>query len=277
MSGFAEKVRRLGYLPWILLAPPAAAAFLILLSVLADRMFPWPEAQRILAERNPSLIVCMALQSRTERFGAEVSGERSRTYIVFRKGSAPTTFTLQRELPNGEIQISEGTLGAVAPAVLAAFFGAALFAFWRAIGGSASPPPLLSDSRSRSERNDLNGLLYTAGSWVAWLSLVSWVGLVVFAIAGIATEGELSAFRESPLVEGLSSGFEVVVLASWLSAIVLWTRLEGNRTEHVLTLVLLIFCGAFWSFGYLLAKLPLLRPRAAPPRDPGARGAGRDV
>lgn len=277
MISFSAKVRRLGYIPWILLAPPAAAAFLILLCVVLDRVFPWPEAQRILAERSPSLTVCTALQSRTERFGAEVSGERSRTYIVFRKGSAPTTLTLQQELPNGAIQISEGAVSALAPAVLAAFFGAALHAFWRALGGGASPPPLLPDSQSRNDLNDLNGFLYTAGYCVAWLSLVSWVGLVAFAIAGIAPEGEVSLFRESPLVDGLSRGFEVVILASWLSAIVLWARLEGNRTEHVLTLVLLIFCGAFWSFGYLLAKLPLLRPRAAPPRDPEARGAGRDV
>jgi hypothetical protein len=43
VTSFSAKVRRLGYIPWILLAPPAGAAVLILLCVLIDRVFLFGE------------------------------------------------------------------------------------------------------------------------------------------------------------------------------------------------------------------------------------------
>lgn len=268
------RLRIAGLLPWLLIAPSLLVQAAIFASAVSDAAFPWPEARLAIVERRPLLSICTAISSRREYAAGELlAGFRARSYALVLPSGRPTFVVVSQVLPDGQLAVAENPAGLAFPFLALGTLFAGVFILLRrflrasrvASPGAIPPLPVSSSAQSpgggaRTTASPVTGVLYPAGYFAAWFAVISWFGLFVFAVASIAPEGSVSTLHESPLVAALSLFFSLSLLTSWVLSIVLWVVLAQRRRPSILTIVLLSCSGYLWSFAYLFAVLPDIRP-----------------
>lgn len=268
------RLRIAGLLPWLLIAPSLLIQVAVLASAVSDAAFPWPEARLAIAERRPLVSICTSVTSRREYAAGElVAGVRTRGYALILPSGQPTFIVISQDLPDGRLAVTDDPGSLVFPLLALGTFVAGVFILVRRlfrasrVGSPGAIPPLpvpataqLPGAGTPSTPPQATAFLYPAGYSAAWFALISWFGFFVFTAASIAPEGSVSVLHESPLVAALSLFFSLSLLASWALSIVLWVVLAQRRRPSVLTVVLLSCSGYLWSFAYLFAVLPDIRP-----------------
>lgn len=267
------RLRLAGPLPWLLIGPALLVQVAILASAASDAAFPWQDARLAIAERRPRLALCTTISSREQYAGGElVGGFRTRGYTLFLPGGRLTSLVVSQTLPDGEVVLTDQPASLLFPLLAAGTFlaGSSLLIVRIARASRVNPPGAIpplpslavatSTDPARTHPFQFTRLLYPAGYFAAWLALVSWIGITILAVSSIPPEGFVSTIEESPLVASLSLFFSLSLLASWALSVVLWVVLAQRRSSSVLTILLLSCTGYLWSFAYLFAALPRIRP-----------------
>lgn len=267
------RIRLAGPLPWLLIGPALLVQVAVLASAVSDAASPWPEARLAIAERRPHLALCTSISSRQQYVrGDLIAGLRTRGYILILPGGRVTSLVVSQTLPEGEVTLTDGPAGLLFPFLVVASFVAGFSLLIRRLAhasrvsppGAIPPPPapsvVTSTIPTREPAFRLARFLYPAGYFAAWFALVSWIGIIIISVTSIPPEGYVSTMDESPLVATLSLFFSLSLLASWALSIVLWVVLAQRRSSSVLTILLLSCTGYLWSFAYLFAALPRIRP-----------------